>query len=876
MSLITFGHSIAQSQDTLEVILNRPPNGSQVQGLRQSPSYPNLSIISVLDKDGHHISGLASTTRWLGPTDQAENGVTISQIWQPLREFHGSEGSNGIDPDLYAHFPAPQIREICETCEPTVPTSITLLMDMSSSLRDDHLLLAKQGLINFVNEMKDGDRAGVIQFASTDSLLPTLTMTSNKNAIIDFINSASTKDWTPLYRALKQGIEQIQVETTSRRCIVIYTDGRNALPGNPTTTFTPDSVIVNAQRNNIPVFTIALGKNTNETILKRVALQTGGRFFKTVDGTEFNSIYNQISEIVRNYYVLAYTSPDACAPDSTRILDVTVNTSTGSGHNQLRYSSVGPPREYDLAVELTSQVSTDNLCIGDEITYSLTISNNGPHTAFDVSLENRLSDSLTDVVYSFEPTQSTFGNALWRFDSLSTSQAITITFAAQVGGDVRPDLNEIVNESRVTSPCDTNPDNDVAIDTAYFDPSECLPDLSITLSALTDSLVVQGADSLWFARQGETFPYFITVNNESRFYAVDVQVRSHLPDSLTVSKESDHKTLLWNIDVLEPFSAQTINFDARVASFMPEGINRLVHSVSVEAANEDPSRLANNTAVDTVYNYVEPRVSDLSVQVSVRTDSFSVMHGDTLWFAASNETFPYFIQIFNRSKYAAENVVVMDVLPDSIISGHFSSGDTIRWNFDRFPAFGDTTLTIRATVSKMMPEGTNLLLNTVSIQAENDNPWLLADNSDEIVVYNYVEPRWSDIVVRSTVKTDSFTVQGADTVWLVQAGESYSYSVTVRNDAKYIAENVVITGTFPSLLSLDHPTAENTAEWALGNLAPHSITNFSYTATLSTELGPTVIELRTLVEGRSDNEDPGKLHNNFAENLVFTIPPDEG
>ncbi|MCG8606431.1 hypothetical protein MJD09_15790, partial [bacterium] len=30
------------------------------------------------------------------------------------------------------------------------------------------------------------------------------------------------------------------------------------------------------------------------------------------------------------------------------------------------------------------------------------------------------------------------------------------------------------------------------------------------------------------------------------------------------------------------------------------------------------------------------------------------------------------------------------------------------------------------------------------------------------------------------------------------------------------------------------------------------------------------------VEGRSDNEDPGKLHNNFAESLVFTIPPDEG
>jgi uncharacterized repeat protein (TIGR01451 family) len=453
---------------------------------------------------------------------------------------------------------------------------------------------------------------------------------------------------------------------------------------------------------------------------------------------------------------------------------------------------------------------------------------------------------------------------------------MNITFTARLGSDARSELAEIVNESRISAPCDINPDNDIAIDTAYFDPSVCLPDVSISLSAQTDSLVVQSADSLWFAQQGETYPYFITVNNESRFYAVDVHVNSLLPDSVDVDNEPSRETLSWDLGDLGPLAARTIRVDATVAGFMPEGINRLIHNVSVQAANEDPASLANNAAVDTVYNYVEPRLSDLSVQVTAHTDSFSTMHGDTLWFAAENETFPYFIRISNRSKYAAENVVLVDVLPDSITSTQFSSGDTIRWHFGRLPAFGDTTLTIDATVSKMMPVGTNLFINSASIEAENEDPLRLSDNSDENIVYNYVEPRWSDIAVLSTVATDSFSVQGADTVWLAQAGESYTYSITVRNDAKYVAENVIITGTFTDLLSLDHPFAGNTAEWRLGDLAPRSIIGFSYHATLHTELGPTVIELPTTVEGRSDNEDPGKLDNNFAENIVFTVPPDEG
>ena len=117
----------AQTADSLSVVVNRPPDGSEILGLKQSFPHPNLAIISVTNPNGTPVVGLANSERWLDAHEVAENGRLISEIWQPLVEYQQNNPTLPADPDLYNQRPGPKFLEVCEDCGPVVPISVTLL-----------------------------------------------------------------------------------------------------------------------------------------------------------------------------------------------------------------------------------------------------------------------------------------------------------------------------------------------------------------------------------------------------------------------------------------------------------------------------------------------------------------------------------------------------------------------------------------------------------------------------------------------------------------------------------------------------------------------------------------------------------------------------
>ncbi len=62
---MAFAEARAQAADILSVVVNRPPDGSEILGFKQSFPHPNLSIISVTNQNGTPVVGLANPERWI-------------------------------------------------------------------------------------------------------------------------------------------------------------------------------------------------------------------------------------------------------------------------------------------------------------------------------------------------------------------------------------------------------------------------------------------------------------------------------------------------------------------------------------------------------------------------------------------------------------------------------------------------------------------------------------------------------------------------------------------------------------------------------------------------------------------------------------------
>ena len=258
---------------------------------------------------------------------------------------------------------------------------------------------------------------------------------------------------------------------------------------------------------------------------------------------------------------------------------------------------------------------------------------------------------------------------------------------------------------------------------------DSLHDLRLSKSASADTV-----------EPGEQFSYTLKIENlgpnTSRnitltdtipeFLVIDESSFSVAPNSL--SENTDHTLLVWNLDSLDADLTAAISYFVSVedSDVLPESPFEVVNTSSVFA--EGDTNIFNNFASSTVVVKKPILLTDISVLQFVKTDSFSVQGADTLWFVKPGDKFSYFINVRNQSDVEAFNVVLKDILPDSVRVGNFASGDTIDWQLGNLQEHRDTTLTFQAILSTNVGEELTELKNTVLVQADNEDPQKLADN----------------------------------------------------------------------------------------------------------------------------------------------------
>ena len=269
------------------------------------------------------------------------------------------------------------------------------------------------------------------------------------------------------------------------------------------------------------------------------------------------------------------------------------------------------PQHADLALLKTVSDSTPN--VGDTITYTVTLVNNGPSTATSVEVSDPLPAGLTFVS-----------------DNASPGSYDPTTGAMDHRHRRQPPPNQC-SPSRPTSFPPTPPTNTASIATAdQFDPDPGNNTASATETPQQADLAVTKTVSNATPNVGDIITYTVGVNNHGPDAATNVTVTDLLPagPDLRLRHPSqgtyDPTTGLWTVGTVTPPRPATLTIQAQVVS-----ANAQTNTATISHADQFDPDTANNTATATE----TPQHADLALLKTVSDSTPNV--GDTITYTVT-------------------------------------------------------------------------------------------------------------------------------------------------------------------------------------------------------------------------------------------------
>ncbi|MCL2687184.1 MAG: hypothetical protein FWE58_01450 [Methanobrevibacter sp.] len=441
-------------------------------------------------------------------------------------------------------------------------------------------------------------------------------------------------------------------------------------------------------------------------------------------------------------------------------------------------------------LEINKTANVISVISGQEITYTITVTNNGPDNATNVVVTDILHSSFTNVRAS--PSSGTTYNSTtgeWIIGNLNIGE--TATLVITVNTTTKGTINNIAN---VTSD-ENNTGNNESNWTVNITP---FVDLSVTKSTSATSVST-----------GDTFTYTITVTNDGLDEATNVYVTDSLDSRLSyLSQSSDlgsynQSTGRWNIGNLAAGTSVTLNITVRVNS----AGNGIIWNTAYANSTEDDGGSA------TVDVEVDPVVS-LSVTKSV--DKVNVTNGDSLL---------YIITVTNNGPDTATNVVVRDGLDSRLDFDYFmiwyynyysysyESDNTIVWTIPSLANGSSATLYIWVNVNA---SGNFNNISNVANASSNENETNVESNEVNTTVIPDVRLN----IIKNVNTTNAFN------------GDYLTYTITVTNNGRDEANNVLVTDILDSRLNfissdpntdVSYDSTNRNLTWNIGTLSGNGV-----------------------------------------------------
>ena len=433
----------------------------------------------------------------------------------------------------------------------------------------------------------------------------------------------------------------------------------------------------------------------------------------------------------------------------------------------------------DADIVLTKTVNDNTPDEGQTITYTVTVTNNGPAQTKNLVLTDALPAGLTLV--NAIPSSGSWVAPNWTVGTLDKGATETLTITATV--DVGTGGTTITNTvSKAHDQTDLNITSD--------DNNE-----PITVNNNADIVLTKVAD-ISTPNEGQNVTFTVTVTNNGPAQVHNLVVTDVLPAGLTfvsgIPTAGTWTSPNWTVGILDNGATETIDIIATVNA--GTGGTSITNTVS----NAQDQTDLNTTTDDD--NEVISVNNDADIVLTKTVDDGTPDEGQTI---------TYTITVTNNGAAQATNLIVTDVLPAGI--SFVSATPTVgTWSSPNWTIGtlnnGDTeTISITATVD--VGSGGTTITNTISnTQDQADNNSTSDDNVEDIIVNND-----ADIVL--TKVTDNPTPN---------AGDNITFTITVTNNGPAQAQNLIVSDLLPAGLTLVSGTPTTgtwtSPDWTIGTL----------------------------------------------------------
>jgi uncharacterized repeat protein (TIGR01451 family) len=463
----------------------------------------------------------------------------------------------------------------------------------------------------------------------------------------------------------------------------------------------------------------------------------------------------------------------------------------------------------DLSLVKTASTTTPN--VGQNVTFSVTVSNSGPDDATGIVVSDILPAGLSFV--SANPNQGDYISATgrWTVGSLAVDSSTTLQIVARVDSvGAKTNVAQIIASDRFDP--DSTPGNNVAAEDDQ-DSVVVTPQL-IDLSLTKDTNVPR-------PNVGQQITFTLTVSNAGPDGATQIVIRDQLPPGLTfvsanpTAGDYDAITGLWTIAILGRSSSASLSLVVTYDS--PTLITNTAEVISVDQTDVD-STPGNNAANedDQASVTLTPATADLSLTKSVSTATPNL-----------GQSVAYTIRLANAGPDRATGVTVRDLLPPDVafVSASPSLGtynvSTGIWNIGAVASGGNATLVINATPTTIGDKSNTAQVLTSDPFDPDSTPGnnIPTEDDQQTVV---VTPQQIDLSLEKTIDRVAPNV-----------GENVTYRLTLRNAGPSTATGIRIRDLLPAGTSFVSSTSSSGAYVASTGIWTPTALAANATATLT-------------------------------------------
>lgn len=596
--------------------------------------------------------------------------------------------------------------------------------------------------------------------------------------------------------------------------------------GSPTTAAT----ITDTLPTNVTIVAGSIKVNTGKTTISipDTAYNAGTRTI-TVAMTGSSGVVGVIepgTTVVLLYSVTVDSAAVGTTLQNTATIAVTDGLGTSDTFETNQTSNpVNPAADLSLAKTATSSIVS-----GDTITYTLTVTNNGPsNIPGTFTVTDTLPASITALMTL--PAECTGSLVTVTCTSSGLANGASVAYTLTVTG-TNPGATAIVADNAATvssSVFDPDQTNNTSEAATVIDP-QAPAELLVTKSALTPTV-----------NAGRKASVSILVSNIGQVATGAVTLTDTIPAGFT------------------PLSTIVSAGSCTIGATVSCSLGTIAGGTTVRVivvGRTDATLNAGTTLVDTATATDGTLTDSDTATITIANASRLVVTKDTLNTPQADEPLTYTVIVNNAGPSAADNAVVTDTLPAGVTvtatpDGCTVTGVTMTCTLGTI-GVGDV---VALTYPVQLPLSGGTFINTATATSDSTNP----DPSGATSSKTSTLSAGTDLAVVKTV--NHLTAKSGDTVTytitVTNDGPGNATGVTVRDQT---SAGVTITGSTLSTGGID---ADNT--WTIGALNSGA----SATATLTARLSGSCLRTNTaFVSG--DQEDPDGSNN--TSTAATTLP----